>query len=89
MHICNQSTVDGQLNAKIADLELGGVEPDPLDSPAPGGRTSSITSGTSNMSNEGGNRSSFRSSSTKRRRGKAKDNFLSTWLPPEVILYTM
>jgi len=78
--------VDGQLNAKIADLELGGVEPDPLDSPAPGGRTSSITSGTSNMSNEGGNRSSFRSSSTKRRRGKAKDNFLSTWLPPEVML---
>ena len=80
--------VDSQLNAKIADLELGGDEVEADLSHAASPRSSSIGSGVSALSGEGGGsvpRSSLGQRSVRRsRRGGKTDAFLCIWQAPEV-----
>ena len=75
--------VDSQLNAKIADLELGGdeMEADHTNTTSP--RSSSIGSGISALSGEGVGASSSRA--LRNRRGGKTDAVLCIWQAPEVV----
>lgn len=81
--------MDSQLNAKIADLELGGdeIEADPNGLSSP--RSSSIGSGISSvLSGDIGRHSLTNRSSHKqsKRSGRGGDAFLCIWQSPEVRL---
>ena len=71
--------VDGQLNAKIADLELGGDEAGVSDEETNRTSISRVSSG--HQEDHLIKRSSFKRRNKSSARG---DNFLSTWLAPEV-----
>jgi hypothetical protein len=86
--------VDSQLNAKIADLELGGDEIEADSSGMASPRSSSVGSGSglsSVLSGDIGRNSLSRRSSSRRSKRAAKggDAFLCIWQAPEVIHNTV
>ena len=74
--------MDSQLNAKIADLELGGdeIEPDPTGGSSP--RSSSVGSGSFLSDGGGAGRNSVRAA--RRNKKGNTDAFLCIWQAPEV-----
>lgn len=75
--------VDGQLNAKIADLELGGDETPVVDEEKDSGRESFNRPSSGHPDDVSSKRASFK------RRNKSSnraETFLSTWLAPEVLM---